>query len=465
MVHELRETKLFPVLTPEALEELKGYGEVLSLEPGQQILVEGVTNYPFIAVLEGQIRITKRVGPDEQLLAFHGPGGFVGEISMLTGTPSLASGRAVEASKVIRIENSVIRRLIAEHSDIGEMIMSAMSRRREELTAFLLEHEKLAALGKLSAGLAHELNNPASAARRAARELATSIADVQKFALRYDCRFTEAQREALLAKLDGLLQSRGHLDALDPLERADREEALSNWLERRDINNPWDRAPTLVSAGIGPDQLDQFTSGFDNAGVRGATVWLEATMRMMDLACQIENSTTRISDLVTAMKEYSYMDQAAFQTIDVHQGLDSTLKIFTPKLKNIEVVRDYHRDLPPICAYPGELNQVWTNLIDNSIYAMSGKGRLTIRTARDPEGVLIEIHDTGTGIPPEVKARLFEPFFTTKPVGQGTGLGLDISYRIVTNRHHGSIRVESVPGDTRFQVRLPLMQPKESDGQ
>jgi signal transduction histidine kinase len=171
---------------------------------------------------------------------------------------------------------------------------------------------------------------------------------------------------------------------------------------------------------------------------------------------------SRISELVGAMKEYSYRDQAAFQEIDLHKGLENTLKIFSPKLKNIEIVREYDRTLPHICAYAGELNQVWTNLIDNAIDAMNGQGRLTIRTAPDAEGVLVEIGDTGAGIPPEVKSHIFEPFFTTKAVGQGTGLGLDISYRIIKNRHHGSIRVDSVPGNTRFQVRLPLKQSKEN---
>jgi len=248
---------------------------------------------------------------------------------------------------------------------------------------------------------------------------------------------------------------------MDAMERSDKEEEVACWLADREIGDSWDMASTLVSAGIDLSKLEELRSYLKNDALEGAITWLEATFRMADLSAEVESSMTRISELVGAMKEYSYRDQAAFQEIDIHKGLESTVKIFSPKLKNIEVVREYDKKLPAICAYAGELNQVWTNLIDNAIDAMNGTGRLTLRTRAEGDGIQVEIGDTGAGIPAAVKSRIFDPFFTTKPVGQGTGLGLDITYRIITARHHGSIRVDSVPGNTIFQVHLPLRQPKE----
>jgi signal transduction histidine kinase len=461
MVHDPNETKLFPTLTPALLEQLQEHGTVLDLADGDQILVEGQPNYPFHAVLEGRIRMTKRLGVDDQLLVQHGPGNFVGEIGMLTGAPSLASARSVGASKVVRVENAKFREIISECRMLGQTILTAMTLRTREVSGFMAAQEKLAALGKLSAGLAHELNNPAAAARSATQNLRQAIAKVQKLSIQHDCRFSEPQREELLALHQRLVEDKANLLPLDAMERSDKEEELAAWLEERGIGNSWDMAPTLVSAGLDRATLEKLGSHLKNDALEGAITWLETTFRMADLSSEVESSMARISELVGAMKEYSYRDQAAFQEVDIHKGLESTLKIFSPKMKDIEVVREYDRDLPHLCAYAGELNQVWTNLIDNAIDAMDGKGRLTLRTMAEGDGLLVEISDTGAGIPPEVKSRIFEPFFTTKPVGQGTGLGLDITYRIITNRHHGSIRVDSVPGNTRFQIRLPLRQPKE----
>jgi signal transduction histidine kinase len=461
MVHNPSETKLFPTLTPALLEQLQEHGTLVEASDGEQILAEGTLDYPFFAVLEGRVRMTKKVGPDDQLLVQHGPGGFVGEMGMLTGGPAIASARAVGPTKLIRLENAKFREILSECRALGQTILTAMILRTHEVSGFIASQEKLAALGKLSAGLAHELNNPAAAARSATQNLRQAIARVQKLSIQYDCRFGEPQRENLLALHRRLVDEKANLLPMDAMERSDKEEEVACWLADREIGDSWDMASTLVSAGIDLSKLEELRSYLKNDALEGAITWLEATFRMADLSAEVESSMTRISELVGAMKEYSYRDQAAFQEIDIHKGLESTVKIFSPKLKNIEVVREYDKKLPAICAYAGELNQVWTNLIDNAIDAMNGTGRLTLRTRAEGDGIQVEIGDTGAGIPAAVKSRIFDPFFTTKPVGQGTGLGLDITYRIITARHHGSIRVDSVPGNTIFQVHLPLRQPKE----
>jgi signal transduction histidine kinase len=247
---------------------------------------------------------------------------------------------------------------------------------------------------------------------------------------------------------------------LSPLEAADREDLLTDWLEDHGVGQAWQLAPAFVQAGLDIDWLDQVAAAVDEEILPGAVAWLNYTIETELLMNEIEDSTTRISHLVDAAKQYSQLDRAPYRAVDVHELLDSTLLMLSGKIGGgIQVVKDYDRTLPPVPAYPAELNQVWTNLIDNAVSAINGAGgtgTLTVRTALDHERLLVEFRDTGPGVPPEIKDRIFDPFFTTKPVGEGTGLGLDISRRIVLNKHHGSLRVESVPGDTRFQVLLPL---------
>jgi len=247
---------------------------------------------------------------------------------------------------------------------------------------------------------------------------------------------------------------------LTPIEAGDREDALSDWFDEHGIADGWDLAPTFVQAGLDVGWFEQVVARAEAAGLggalEGAVRWLNYTVETELLMNEIADSTTRISTLVGAAKQYSQMDRAPYNTTDLHELLDSTLIMLARKIGDVRVVKDYDRTLPAVPVYAAELNQVWTNLIDNACAAMGGSGTLTVRTARDGDRALVEIGDTGPGVPEDVRDRIFEPFFTTKPVGEGTGLGLDISWRIVVRRHHGDLRVESVPGDTRFQVRLPL---------
>jgi signal transduction histidine kinase len=313
-------------------------------------------------------------------------------------------------------------------------------------------------LGKLSAGLAHELNNPAAAASRAANDLIVTLAELRAADLRL-CRheFTTEQEEAISAFEEVALEHTATTVQLNSLEQSDREDIVATWLDEHGVGDTWKLSGNLVEAGIDAAGLQRISEVLGKGVFDDMLARVNAQLAAAKLASEIKAATTRISELVAAIKEYSYMDQAAVQEVDVHKALESTLLILKYKLKKKSIVltRDYAAELPRIKAYGSELNQVWTNLIVNAVDAMPEGGTLKVRTKREPTDILVEIRDNGSGIPADVRSRIFEPFFTTKPVGEGTGLGLDTVTRIV-RKHRGNVRFESKPGDTCFQVRLPL---------
>ena len=325
------------------------------------------------------------------------------------------------------------------------------------------QRERLLALGSLTAGLTHELNNPAAAAVRATSSLRERVAGMrQKLKMIAAGKYDKASLEPLIELQQRAAEQVAKAPKLDPMEASDREDEVSDWLEDHGCTEGWQLAPVFVQAGLYSDWLDQVLATVGADMIEPALRWLNYTVETELLMNEIEDATTRVSTLVGAAKQYSQLDRAPYQVVDVHDLLASTLLMMSVKLKGIKVVKDFDKTLPKIPAYASELNQVWTNLIDNAAAAMHGEGTLTVRTARDDGNVLVEIGDTGPGIPKEIQGRIFEPFFSTKPVGEGTGLGLDIAWRIVVKKHHGDLRVESVPGDTRFQVRLPI-QPENSE--
>jgi signal transduction histidine kinase len=392
------------------------------------------------------------------LLGTHRPGVFFGELALLLGIPSLAGARAVTESRLYVLEEEPFWRMLATCPTVSREIMRTMAGRLQNLEAIAQGREKLVSLGTMAAGLAHELNNPAAASRRAAEQLREALLELQSRTCKLHCQPIEVEQKQYLAGLqrDAMGRCSASQPPYGPIEQSDREDAWTDWLEQHGIADGWKLAPCLVSARLEPAWGEGIAARLPAAALGVAMAWIEATLNVAGLVSQLEMGAGRISDLVKAVKAYSFMDQAPRQQIDLHEGLESTLTMLGHKLKHVTLTREYDPHLPPVGAYGGELNQVWTNLIDNAVDAVGEGGKIHVRTARENDHVRVEITDNGPGIPPEVQSHLFEPFFTTKGVGKGTGLGLVTSHRIVVGRHKGSIEAQSQPGETRFVVRLPI---------
>jgi signal transduction histidine kinase len=457
-VGELRNVPVFADLQDEQLAWLAEHFEEARFEAGSVFMRPGDPIDYLVVLLEGEIRYQRTETTDRPSFTVR-----AGQVTGLLPYSRLAraagTGRAILPSRMLRLHKDYFPEMLRRMPELGKRLVALMSDRIRETTRLETEYEKLLALGKLSAGLAHELNNPASAARRAASGLIEALEAVRDASLRLlQQPLTNMQREAI-ARFEIEAAHRAPATSSNPLEIRDREDRLTEWLEAREVPEPWNIAPALADSCIEPAELDGLAAEIGLSVMEPALARVARILAIYGLVREIDNSTRRISELVSAVREYSYMDQVASQEVDVRQGLENTLLIFGHRLKSgITVTRNYAPDLPRIFARGSELNQVWTNLIDNALDAMGAKGELRVRTVREPDGILVEIGDTGPGIPPEIQPRIFDPFFTTKGVGEGTGLGLDTACRIVRN-HHGAIQVESKPGDTRFQVRLPLTQP------
>ena len=407
-------------------------------------------------MLEGELRVTKYYGDQEIFLGEVVPGEFFAEIEILLDIPNWVLIRVVVDSRLFRLPRAGFWDLLRTSPVVAREIMRTLATRLRNVEDYTQEREKLMQLGAMAAGLAHELNNPATAARRAAADLRQSVEKVQDYACELNETLRAEQWQQLVATSQEAVHCAVSQPKLNPLEQSDREEAIECWLDSQNVADAWELAPALVNARVDQEELEALRRTVPAQDLGNAIHWLAANVTTRDLLKSITHSTERISELVRAVKSYSFMDQAPWQEIDVHEGIENTLVILGHKLRNVTVTRDFDRTLPRLCAYGGELNQVWTNLIDNAIYAVGGTGRIDIRTCRDGEFFLVEIADNGGGIPPEAQPHIFfVPFFTTKG-GSGTGLGLVITYRIVVERHHGKIEFETGPAGTRFSVLLPF---------
>jgi signal transduction histidine kinase len=384
------------------------------------------------------------------------PGRYTGETTLLLDIPWLATARVAKPTRLFRLGQEDFWRTLSSCQSIARQIFTTAANKMRNMEGYSQQREKLASLGTMAAGLAHELNNPAAAARRAASHLRETTDQLQTLLCRLTKTLEHDHWQNLVAASQDASERLAKNPPLDHLERSDREETLANWLEARGMPRAWELAPAFVAAGIDTVWLEGLSAKLPLAACADALSWLEARLNLISLLSQVEHSSNRIAELVKAVKSYSYMDQAPMQEVDVHDGIENTLTMLGHKLKNVTLVRAFDRSAPRIMAYGSELNQVWTNLIDNAIHAVGGAGKICIGTALEDNQLVIEIVDNGAGIPKDVQTHIFEPFFTTKPVGSGTGLGLIISNRIVADRHGGEIEFESRPGETRFKVRLPV---------
>src|SRR6266536_51373 len=468
-VEALRRVGVFADLPEEQLKWFADNADELRLAPGDILFRKGDPAEWMSIYLEGEIHAYRNDNAHDGYVYIARAGEPTTEVSGMLPfsrmTEWSATGRAVTNVRVLVFPVRLVPEMLQRMPILVQRLVGIMSDRVRETTTADQQRDKLIALGKLSAGLAHELNNPAAGATRAANDLIATLAELRA-ADRRLCRhdLTTEQHAAIRAFENTAIEHTAKAAQLNSLEQSDLEDVVATWLEEHGVGDGWKLSANLVEAGIDAAGLERISREIEASAISDVLARVNAQLAAAKLASEIKASTARISELVGAIKEYSYMDQASVQEVDVHKALESTLLILKYKLrkKSIVVTRDYAEALPRIKAYGSELNQVWTNLIVNAVDAMPEGGTLKVRTKREPTDILVEIRDNGSGIPAELRSRIFEPFFTTKPVGEGTGLGLDTVARIV-RKHRGNIRFESKPGDTCFQVRLPLEESLQRD--
>ena len=456
---ELRSLFIFDGLTDEQLVALAAAGEEVAFAPGDVLFEQGAPADHWWVLLEGKVELSRRSEHEEILLAtMQQPGVWAGGFRAWSeGAGYMGWGRAASPGRAFRLPSEALGTFVRQWFPLGGHLIAAFFQTVRNIEGELRQRAGLVALGTLAAGLAHEINNPAAAAAHSAAALQEST-DALLAAL-----VAMAEHDVSAEKLVALDRLRIDIEPpaarLDSMTLMDREEELLAWLERHHVDEAWRLAPVFVAAGVDASWCDQAAELLDDNQLGAGLAWVASTLTTSALLSDVATSTSRVSALVEGVKSYTQMDRASLQRIDVTEGLDSTLDMLAHKLgTGIAVVRDYADDLPLVDAHAAELNQVWTNLIANAVDAMEGEGTLRLAARADEDSIVVEVEDTGAGMPDDVKARVFEPFFTTKDVGHGVGLGLDISRRIVVDRHRGDITIESAPGKTVMSVRLPQKQ-------
>ena len=456
-LHDLRKSPLFQGLSDDELQQLMDMAETVSLRAGDILIKQGEPGDSAYVLISGDFEVQKQSGQSLIKIDVRNPGDVVGEMALLSRAPRNATLIAKTDGEVLRIPQEAFEKLVSSSTTAAMAVLHWVMARLTQNESLLHQQEKMAALGTMSAGLAHELNNPSAAAQRSASQLRetqsrwlTLTHQIERVA------FQENQTDWL----DDFIQEASHRFEsplkLATLDRIDLVDQIQVWLEASGVESAWELAPAMVNFGWDSGSLEKLKNNLSPSLFSLSIQWLGTGCLMMGLLSEVLQTTERISQIVRAVKSYTYLDQAPLLEVDVHEGLENTLVIMQHKLKKgVAIKRDYSPNLPRIEAYASELNQVWTNIIDNAIDAMNGKGEIRIKTYAEDNRVIVEIIDNGPGIPEEIQSRIFEPFFTTKAPGHGTGLGLHISHDIIANRHHGQLLVESKPGATRFKVILP----------
>ncbi len=454
-LQDLRKSPLFQGLSDDELQQLMDMAEPVSLRAGDVLIRQGDLGDAAYVVIKGEFEIQKQSGESLIKIDIRNPGDVVGEMALLARTTRSATVISKTDSETLRIPQEAFEKLLSSSSTAAMAVLHWVMARLTQNESLLHQQEKMAALGTMSAGLAHELNNPAAAAQRSASELNKSLLKWQSLTHQIESSaFSENQTEWLNDFMKVATRRFESPLKIEALEKIDLVEQLQDWLEANGVETAWELAPVMVNFGWNSEALEKLKgSAFFNLSIQ----WLGTGSLTMGLLSEIQLTTERLSQIVRAMKSYTYLDQAPLLEVDIHEGLENTLVIMQHKLKQgVTIKREYSPNLPRIEAYASELNQVWTNIMDNAIDAMQGKGEISLRTYSEDNHVMVEITDNGPGIPENIQARIFEPFFTTKPPGHGTGLGLHISHDIIANRHHGQLLVQSKPGETRFKVILPV---------
>ena len=451
----LRRVPVFAETPEDQIEWFLSESQDVFLKAGDTFIRQGDPAVTMFVLLEGEFNFRGEFS-GEAYVRDLSAGEVTGLLPFSRMKNHPVTGRATKDGRMLRFPSSKFPQLVQRMPELVTRLVGIMSDRIREVTRFEQQRDRLASLGKLSAGLAHELNNPASAAKRATSQLRELFVKIRNASQELGRRQLSEEQRKEIEKVEASLMQPDSAHHLDALAIADLEDQLDSLLRSHGQNDLWQLAADLARRDFKPESLEQLFAMLDSDTARAALVRISASVEIAGLLNEIESSTSRISDLVKAIKEYTFMDQAPVQNVDIVKTLENTLTILNHKLKKgVAVERDYQNGPLLVNSFGSELSQVWTNVIDNAIDAMNGSGKLRVRTYRQDECVVVEIQDNGPGIPPEVQPRIFEPFFTTKGVGEGTGLGLDTVQRIVKN-HRGSIRVNSKPGDTRFQVWLPL---------
>lgn len=458
--HGLRRVGAFADLDDEQIRWIAEHARIVTLDAGEALVDEGDVADTLFAILEGELRLRRETGAPDDRWIVRSAGMITGALPNSRLTHSPITARALIPTTVAGVHSDLFPEMLERIPALNARLAAVMLDRSREFTRHEEQRERLVGLGKLSAGLAHELNNPAAAIQRRVDELARRLHDLSELAAaRFESETEPARFEALRALVDS---TPSHDAALrDALARSDAQDALGTWLQDRGMPDAWLAAETLVSAGLSVEALDEASRDVPPATLRSAVRWLEADLAARRLLADVAEATGRIVDLISSVKAYSNLDRAPTKSpTDANEGIRATLAMLAHKVRSKGVALEAELDpkLPHVSAIAAELNQVWTNLVDNAIDAAPSGGSVTVRSAASDDGVTVQIIDDGPGIPPEVQRHMFEPFFTTKDVGEGTGLGLDIVRRIVRG-HGGEVHVEAVPGRTCFEVRLPATPP------